>query len=47
MDLRGKPFEAWDRKNNWKKILDLAEKNSWTQDFWRQQINICPAKSTN
>ena len=47
MDLTGKPFEASDGKNNRKKILYLAQKNSWTQGFWKQQINILPANSTN
>ena len=28
MELKGKPFEASNRKNNRKKILDLAEKKS-------------------
>ena len=30
MDLTGKPFEASDRKKNRKKILELAQKSSWT-----------------
>ena len=45
--LTGKLFEYSDRKNNRKKTLDLAEKKSWTQRFWKQQINISPANSTN
>ena len=44
MDLTGKPFEASDRKNNRKKIVDLSEENSWKQRIQRQQINISPAK---
>ena len=47
MDLTGKQFEASDRKKNRKKILNLAQKHSWTQRFWKQQINISPANSTN
>ena len=47
MDLTGKPFEASDRKNKRKKYLDLAEKNNWRQGFWKQQVNISPANSTN
>ena len=47
MELTGKLFEASDRKKNRKKILDLAETNSWTQGFWKHQITISPANSTN
>ena len=47
MDLTGKPFEASDRKKNRKKILDLAQKNNWTQGFWEKQIIISPANTTN
>ena len=43
MDLTGKPFEASDREKNRKKIPDLAQKNSWTQGFWKQQNNNSPA----
>ena len=46
MELTGKPFEAIDSKNNRKKIPHLAEKNSWTQGFWKQQFNISLANST-
>ena len=47
MDLTGKRFKASDRKNNRKKTLDIAEKKSWTERFWKQQINISSANSTN
>ena len=46
MDLTGKPFQASDQKKN-KKISTLHKKNSWAQGFWKQQINISPANSTN
>ena len=47
MDLTEKPFEASDRKENRKKNLDLAEKNSFTQGLWKQQINSSPVNSKN
>ena len=34
-------------KKELEKILDLAQKNSWTQRFWKQQNNNFPANSTN
>ena len=34
MDLTGKTFETTDRKKIRKKILDITQKNSWTQGFW-------------
>ena len=46
MDLTGKPFEASDRKNN-KKNSRPCKKKSSTQRFWKQQINVSPANSTN
>ena len=47
MDLTRKPFEAWDRKNNKNKNLDLAEKFSGTQGLWKQQINMFPVNGKN
>ena len=45
MDLTGKPYETSDRKFVRKKNLDLADKNSWIQELWKQQINMSPANS--
>ena len=45
MDLTGKPFEASHQKLIRKKNLDLADKNSWTEGLWKQQINMSPASS--
>ena len=30
-----------------KKILNVAQKNCWTQGNWKQQINISSADCTN
>ena len=44
MDLSGKPFEASDRKNNRKKILDLAQETAERKDSESNKLT-CPLQT--
>ena len=47
MILTGNLLKLRTEKRTEKRFSLLHKKNSWTQRFWKQQINISPANSTN